>query len=97
MNKGLIIKSFDFKITNEVTLNIPAGSRLLGIRQTKQGDATLWGLVPQNVEATPRTFTVLRVGDTFDGNIKDLDFVGTFADDGKVVHLFEVLKTPVNA
>ena len=98
MNNRLTITEFPFRTASEIVLNIPADTKFLGIRPTTPGNATLWGLVPQNVEATPRNFRLLAGGEAIDGQIDtDFRYVGLVAVDGVVKHLFEIITAPVAA
>ena len=98
MNNRLTIREFPLALEGEVTLSIPAETKFLGIRSMTAKKATLWGLVPENVEASKRTFRLLGTGETIDGQIDtDFRYVGLVSVDGVVKHLFEIVRAPVAA
>lgn len=78
-------------ITDELTLNLPAGARILSL-QAQRGQVVLWALVNPDKRETPRRFRLTGTGHPMEIEPARLTHLGTVQlQVGYLIyHLFEV-------
>ena len=85
----ITIWKFPFKTTDEIDLEMPAGSVPLAV-QIQDGTPNLWAQVDSEATIAPRHFIIYGTGHPMDPDPGD--YVGTWQESNEAWHMFETEK-----